>query len=127
MAVSCQELTSTLGDGNHTCPGEVVTFTCAISGSSGLALAWSSNEYIGQGNLLQFTAESMPGINKTSTNNGNVTAMRTSNTTVNGVTVLESKLLIVAVRDSTVMCITTGRTVSKEFFVAGIYIYVETN
>ena len=121
--VSCQELTSTLQEGNYTCPGKEVTFTCTISGSSGLALAWGSIEYIGQGNPLQFTAENMPGTTKTSKINNNVIATLTRTDNVDGVHVLESTLRIVAVLDSMVMCTTTGSTASKEFFVAGTYIH----
>ena len=120
--VTCQELTSTLREGNRTCPGDVVIFTCTIRGSSSLVLAWSSSEYIGQGNFLQFTTENLPGTIRTSVINGNVTATRTSNTNDNGVSVLESELHIVADQSSTVTCTVANGAMSREFSIAGKYI-----
>ena len=85
-------------------------------------LAWSSAEYIGQGNPLRFTTDDVSGANKTSTINGNVTATLTRNTNINGVPVLVSELRIVADQPSTVTCTseTTTTANSTMFNVSGI-------
>ena len=120
FCVSCQELTSTLSEGNRTCPGEEVTFTCTTRGSSTLALAWESNEYIGQGDLLQFTQLDRPGMSIASMINENVTATLTKNTDENGTPILESELRIVADLGSVVTCtVANGGTARKEFYIAG--------
>ena len=110
VCVSCQELTSTLREGNRACPGEEVIFTCTIRGPSSLqviAVAWSSAEYIGQGSLLQLSTANMIGAVETSTDmDGNITAtaMVTNNANVNGELILESTLNITAVMTSVVTC-----------------------
>jgi hypothetical protein len=126
--VSCQELISTLREGNHTCPGEEVIFTCTIrdsSFSSVLLLAWSSTEYIGQGELLQLSTENVVGSREVVTStDGSVTATATltNNVNVNGVLILESVLHITAVVASVVTCSGTGGTESIEFSISGIVI-----
>ena len=130
--VTCQELTSTLRGRSHACRGEEVIFTCTIRGSqtlTSLILAWSSDEYIGQGvNPLRFTTDSVPGTNRTSTINGNVTATLTRNTNISGVPTLESELHIVADQASTVTCTSeiTSSRMSQEFNVSGtgMYMYI---
>ena len=105
VCVSCQELTSTLHDGNIACQGKEVVFTCTIEGSatlSTLILAWSSTEYIGRGDPLRFTTEDMRGMNKSI--NGNVTAILTKNDMNAETRVLESELHIVADQASIVTC-----------------------
>ena len=93
-----------------------------------LALAWSSTEYIGQGDLLQFTERDMPGISMERMINGNVTATLSNNTIVNGVRILESKLRIVADQGSVVTCtVTNGDTARKEFYITGTYIILNNN
>ena len=107
VCVSCQELTSTLRDRSHVCPNEEVTFTCTVRGSQNLTtliLAWSSVEYIGQGDPLRFTTDNVPGATRTSMIDGNVTATLISNTDINGVPVLVSELCIVVDQASTVTC-----------------------
>ena len=86
-----------------------------------LILAWSSTEYIGGGNFLQFTSNRMLGSTESSMN---VVATLTNNTNVGGVPVLVSELRIVADQASVVMCSgTNGVTVSMEFSISGIYIW----
>ena len=107
--VSCQELTSTLREGNRTCPGDEVIFNCTVRAPSTLpvlVLAWSSTEYIGQGGSLQFSTADMLGAVETSVMDGNVTATATltNYTNVSGELVLESTLCITAVVASTVTC-----------------------
>ena len=86
-----------------------------------LILAWSSTEYIGQGDPLRFITQNMPGANRTSVINGNVTATLINNTNIAGVPVLVSELRIVAYQASTVTCDgeATGGTMSQVFNVLG--------
>lgn len=128
--VSGQELTSTLREGNYTCPGEEVIFTCTIRGSSGLSvfvLGWSSTEYIGQGGSLQLSTANMLGDIRTSIGmDGNITATATltNNTIDNGDRVLQSTLRITATMASTVTCSGTGGgTGSIEFSISGTYMH----
>jgi hypothetical protein len=127
---ACQELTSTLREGNHTCQGEEVIFTCKIRSAtlSILAVAWSSTEYIGQDGSLQLSTANMVGANETSTGmDGSITATATvtNNTTVNGERILESMLRITAVEASTVTCSSTsGGPASIEFTVSGTYAHL---
>lgn len=130
ICVSCQDrnLTSTLREGSHACEGEEVVFTCTVRDSSGLqilVLAWSSDEYIGSGDLLQFTTENMLGTNDTSTIDGNVTATLTRNTIDNGVRILESTLRLVAVQATMVTCdVTNIGQASIPLLISGIYINI---
>ena len=117
VCISCQELTSTLREGNHTCPGEEVTFTCIDS----LGLAWSSREYIDDSNPLQFTIENSVGQISQSVINGSVTATaELTNRNVNE-GVLVSTLHIIAVEASTVTCHGASGSASIEFSVTGTY------
>ena len=85
-----------------------------------LTLAWSSVEYIGQDNLLQFTTLDMPGISKSSVINGNVTATVTNNTNINGVPTLVSELRIIADQPSNVTCtVPGGDAANEQFYVTG--------
>ena len=126
MLCQQQQLTSTLRDreGNYTCQGEEVVFTCTVSDStlSVLVIGWSSDEYIGPGALLQFTTNDMPGENRTSMIDGNVTALAilARNTNDNGVLMVESTLRIVATVPSEVTCGVTNREdVSSSFSISG--------
>ena len=121
-----QELTSTLHKGRVASPRDEVTFTCTIRGSPtlrSLILAWSSTEYIGQNNFLQFTTDNTPGTTATSIINGNVVATLINITIVDEVPVLESQFRIIAVQASTVTCnsITNGNSASIEFGISGMY------
>ena len=127
---TCQEsiLTSTLRVGRVACPGEEVTFTCTVRDSSTLPvlqLTWSSDEYIGSGDLLQFTTNNSPGTSDSRMINGNVTAILTNNTIINGVRLLVSTLHIVAVQASMLTCRVTNRApVSVGFSISGMYIVI---
>ena len=122
--VSCQELTSTLREGNQSCPGEEVIFTCTIRGPSTLSvlvLGWSSDEYI---ESLQLSTADMIGHVETSTSMDGIvtaTATVTNNTNVNGELILESTLRITAVEASVVTCISSadGGTESIRFSISG--------
>ena len=87
-----------------------------------LILAWSSPEYIGQGNPLRFTTQDTQGEKRTSEIDGNVTATLITNTNINGVPTLVSQLRIVADQASTVTCDgeATGGTMSQGFNVLGM-------
>ena len=129
VCVSCQELTSTLHEGNRTCQGEEVIFTCTVRGPSSLSfliLGWSSIEYIGQGVLLQLSTANVIGAVEARTDmDGNITATATviNNTNVNGELILVTTLRITAVEASTVTCRDPNRgPASIEFTVLGTYI-----
>ena len=129
IGVSCQEpaLTSTLREGNRTCPGDEVIFTCIVREStlSALVLGWTSSEYIS--GSLQFSTANTRGDNRTSTIEGSVTATATltNNADVAGVLTLESELRIVAGEASIVTCSgSNGGTKSIEFSVSGTYINI---
>lgn len=117
--MSCQEVTI------DACTRDEVTFSCTIRGSqslTSLVLAWSSPEYIGQGDALRFTTAAMPGMNSTSVINGNVTAILTSNTVISGVPMLVSVLRIVgASQSSLIICssATNGSSASIMFDSSG--------
>ena len=88
-----------------------------------LILAWSSTEYIGQGDPLRFASQEAQGTKRTSIINGNVTAILISNTNRNGESILVSELHIVADQASTVTC-TSETTTSEDsamFNISGTY------
>ena len=122
--VSCQELTSTLREGNRSCQQEEVIFNCIVRGPSSLSdlvLAWSSAEYI-LGSLQLSTAHGPEDV-ETSSMNGIITATArvTNIANVAGELVLESTLLITAVVNSTVTCLSgaDGGTASIQFYISG--------
>ena len=124
--MSCQQITSTLHEGNRTCSGEEVIFNCTIRGQlSVIAVAWSSPEYIGQFGSLQLSTVNMLGDNQTSTSmDGSITAIATvtNNTNINGELTLETTLRITAVVASTVTCRhLSGGQASIGFTVSGTY------
>ena len=131
LCVSCQELTSTLREGNYTCPGEEVIFTCTVRGPSSLpilTLAWSSTEYIGQSSSLQLSTANMIGDIETSAGmDGSITATATvtNNINVNGELELETTLRIIAIEASTVTCRDPNiGPASIEFTISGTCTYM---
>jgi hypothetical protein len=53
-------LSSPLSEGQRVCPGDAIMFTCVTNGSA--ILAWSSDDYIGQGGVqLEFASFHQPG------------------------------------------------------------------
>jgi hypothetical protein len=124
VCVSCQELTSTLREGNYSCLGEEVIFTCTVRDSSTFVLAWSSTEYIGLGGSLQFSTTDGLGEVEMSMIDGSIkaTATVTNNTNVNGQLILESMLRITAVEPSVVTCSgTSGAPADIRFSISGTY------
>ena len=121
--VSCQQqgITSTLREGNSTCPGEQVNFTCTLRGS--LALAWISPGYIADDNPLQFSIASTLGVDVLSMINGRITATArlTTNSMDNGEQVLQSTLRITATEASMVTCSGTNGDIESTFFISGTY------
>ena len=101
--VSFQILTSTLLEGNYTCPGQQIIITCATNPS--LVVAWSSNQYIGTGGLqLEFTSGDSVGRRIPSSTNPSTFAELTM--TAGGL-VTESQLHIIVSRNiptATVTC-----------------------
>ena len=101
--VSCQIIITTLLEGNYSCPGQEIIFTCVTNGS--VVVAWSSNEYIGTGGLqLEFTSRDSVGRRITSSSNPSTFAELTMR--AEGL-VTESQLHIIVSRDipmATVTC-----------------------
>ena len=112
------------------CPGIIVTFTCTTRGSS-QSIAWSSDEYIGQGNsMLTFVYGNHVGRTIPKPNGNTVTIAkltRANYSMENGEYVLESTLQIdTTMRDpntlASVTCIgdnQNDRSRSIEFQVVG--------
>ena len=121
------ELTSSLSEGQFACPGDVVTFTCTIRGSSTLTelvIAWNSTDYIGENALLHFTTDNTVGSNVSSMINRDVIATLTTNTFIDGVPMLKSQLRIIASTDfriSKVVCHNwvSLTNASVEFYIPG--------
>ena len=90
-------LTSNLNDGNIAYNDETVIFTCIIQGY-GTILTWTSNEYIGQGHVLEFASVDSPGRTATGSVNPTTTAtlIRATTNPDTGVTVIVSDLRITA-------------------------------
>ena len=124
ICVSGQELRSTLREGNRTCPGEEVIFTCTIRTSSTLpvlVLAWSSAEYISR-SLQLSTANMLRDVETSTSVDGSITATATLTniTNVNREHILESTLHITATVASTVTCSGTNiGTTSIRFSISG--------
>ena len=116
----------TLYSGNLACSGDQITFVCETKGSS--IIAWTSNEYIGQGGAqLQFAAAEVPSLANTLHGTGDTVATFTDNRVENRVQVLTSTLRVTASSvypNPSVTCIhvdnDTRRTVS--FSVIGKHI-----
>ena len=122
VCVSCQQqgITSTLSEGNSTCPGDEVTFSCTFRGS--LGLEWRSPGYIDNDNPLQLSTTSMLGVDVPSRIDGKITANATliNNTLDNGDRILVSTLRIIATVASTVTCRgTSGDVLSIGFSISG--------
>lgn len=78
------------------CPGDTRTFTCKTWGSR--SLAWESVRYIGLNGSLQFSSSDEVGSIESNKNpEVNAAANLTMNNNVNGVTILESELMITVV------------------------------
>ena len=128
VSVSCQELTTVLPQDDDACMRNEVTFTCTVRGSltlTQLILAWSSPEYIGLGDALQFTTQDMPGANNMSSMiNRNVTAILISNMRINEVPELVSELHVIdASQTSVITCSSelNQTSVSTPFISSGTY------
>ena len=104
---------TTLLDGNVTCAGVMVVFTCETVGSPGLA--WSSEQYIGPGGTeISFIAHdftTQPVKYSNNHNNPGTSATLTGVTMDNGVQTLTSKLHIIAsASKSTISSVTCRHT-----------------
>ena len=89
-----QEVNCTLRPGLTACPGDQLNCICETRDSE--ILTWSSDEYIGQSSLFEFTSYDSPGTSLRSTNpNFNAVAMLTSVSRDNfGVVVITCNLTI---------------------------------
>ena len=125
-------MTTLLPQDEDACARNEVTFNCTIRGLrnlTSLILAWSSNEYIGEGVFLHFVSTDMPETNRTSLINGNVTAILTNNIMIDGVPELVSVLRVVGANQSSMITCrseTNGSSASTEFVSSGIMIIMHT-
>ena len=85
-------INSTINDGDIVCSGQVITFTCETRGTE--VLAWTSNDYIGQGSRLEFADFNNIDLTRRGAITGTVATFIT-NTVVDGTIVLVSQLKIV--------------------------------
>ena len=93
---SSVSLTNNLNEVNIAYEAQTVTFRCIIQGT-GTILTWISDDYIGSGGVvLQFASLHSPGWNASNSLNPTTVATLISANTVNGVTVIESELRIIA-------------------------------
>ena len=106
-------------EGKYVCPNEEIVFTCT---TNGLALAWTNDEYIGQGNeghQLEFGSEDPVGYVMRSTENDKTFAELTAK----GDGVMESQLHITVsgkIPTANVICSdsTRGSSFSVQFELA---------
>lgn len=107
-----QEITTNaLVNGSSICPGTRVSFTCETRGS--FAIAWSSDEFIGTGNvqLLFAAGANVVGDNRRRNNAFDAEAVLDRNDDENGVQVLVSTLYITVLPnlpDGSVTCMHVG-------------------
>ena len=105
-------VTSTLLEGNKTCSGQMVVFTCMIRGSSGLA--WSSDQYIGSGGKeLLFDSSEYQEV-KHSREHPDTNATLTGVYMEDGAQMLISKLIIIASPSSSNPLVTCRHTDDDE-------------
>ena len=108
------ELTST-SNGNPVYREQVVTFTCVTRGSP--TLAWSSDDYIGEGALVELLSIDTQGTARASTYNNNTIATLTCNNGDDQTFVLESTLHILVLpvhSTSTVSCHNVGQNLRED-------------
>ena len=101
-----------LETGQSACPEENITFTCIVKGAH--SLLWSSDEYIGAGEELDFTTEDQEGRKKYSDANPDTYATLI-NVVKSGEASLESELHIRSNQSSRVSC-KTGNAGSKQSY-----------
>ena len=109
--VYAQRITgTTLLEGNVTCDGDMVVFTCETLGSDGLA--WSSEDYIGRnGTEILFIARDFSNRRRKDSNDHDTYAMLTGVNNDTNQVILTSKLHINAsVSRSTVSSVTCRHT-----------------
>ena len=95
-----------LSELQNLCPGDEVNIICETRGSS--VMAWSSDEYIGLGSLLEIRIVDNIGDRCTSSVNPNTIATLINNTVEDGVQVLVSQLhirVLSQLMSSSVTCI----------------------
>ena len=125
IGVPAQQVNSTFREGlRTTCPGDRLNFICETRDSD--ILAWSSDEYIGQSNLLEFTAIDDRGTLKSVYPNTTAILINTTREK-NGVLVIKGGLSIIVLPSidhqagHSVTCINVGvgtRNVTT-FYLAG--------
>ena len=108
-----QQITSTtLREGNVTCAGDMVVFTCETVGLDGHGLAWSSDDYVGIGGTeISFLAGDISHRPRKDSNDYDTYAILTDINNDNNQLTLTSKLYIMAsVSTSTVSSVTCRHT-----------------
>ena len=122
-----QQVNNTLRERLTTCPGDRLNFICETRDSD--ILAWSSDEYIGQSNLLEFLAIDDRGTSKSVYPNTTAILINTTHEHT-GVLVIKCRLSITVLPSidhqagHSVTCINVGvgtRNVTT-FYLAGILI-----
>ena len=93
------------------CPGDRLNFTCRTRDSP--ILAWSSDEYIGQNNPLEFLIIDDPGVVRLSSVDPNTVAVLMSVSYENGIPIITCNLSIAVLssivdHNHSVMCMNVG-------------------
>lgn len=122
-----QQITSTtLLEGNVTCAGDMVVFTCETVGSDGHGLAWSSDDYVGIGGTeISFLAGDISGRSRKDSNDYDTYAILTGvNNDTNQLTLTSELHINTSVNISTVSSVTCKHTgenliVTQQFQVFG--------
>ena len=84
------------GDCHYACPGQALVFTCIINDSE--IIAWSSDQYTGPSELLEFNKEDTPGSTKTSVVLNTIAVLESVSKTINGLLVIRSNLSIIVLQ-----------------------------
>ena len=119
-----QELNCTLSQGYYACPGERLIFTCLMRGSQ--VLAWSSEEYIGRDQQIEFLSIDRTGTTRQSPIDPNNIASLINISRENGTLAITCNLSITVLQSinhqgHSVACINVGlgtETVTT-FYLAG--------
>lgn len=110
-AVPAQEMNSSLRQGLYACPGDRLNFICETRDSQ--VLAWSSDEYIGQNQQIEFLSFETAGTTRRSPSDTNTIAMLTNVTRQDGTLMIMCNLSITVLpsisnQGHSITCINVG-------------------
>ena len=118
-------MNSTLRQGLYACPGDRLNFICETRDSQ--VLAWSSDEYIGQNQQIEFLSIEREGTARPSSVDPNTVAMLTNVSQQNGILMIKCNLSITVLQSishqgHSVTCINVGVGTQNvtTFYLAGI-------